>query len=443
MKNLRNLSFLFLAFCFVFSSVDVYAGSKNFFSQLLKAYETYEEANILLWLTGDVGAEKRFGKELQLLQKLTSKEESNKAINEYVRKIFDRLVPQYNFHGMKPTITVLHDKTVNAFAIPGCHIYIYTGMLDMVQNDDELAAVLAHELSHSQMRHSLKNYRLSAAMVALLKKAVKNKKDRETWGAILTYLAEMGFSRKQEDESDDIGQYKLAAAGFNPAAQISLWERMLQKFGDTKGVQKYLASHPTNSERIENAKRNLTKMNYSPNIKSNSTAGNAEGTSVRSALKQPAIVNLISNGEFESSDLSKWSISKGDFVIVQTQKHNGNASLESGPAGNKICRAYSDYVAVNEKSSLNFSAWRKSSDGKQLAAVGFDLYDSSKRLRNRYWLVPSEATPKDWTQFASQIVNNEKNKIFKPGISFMRIFLQSGPANSGYVWFDDVSLTVR
>ena len=81
MKNLRNLSFLFLAFCFVFISVDVYAGSKNFFSQLLKAYETYEEANILLWLTGDVGAEKRFGKELQLFQHI------NLQLNEHLHKL--------------------------------------------------------------------------------------------------------------------------------------------------------------------------------------------------------------------------------------------------------------------------------------------------------------------------------------------------------------------
>lgn len=440
---LKKLFTVFVFVSFILSSNSAHAKSKNFFSQLLKAYQDYEEANILLWLTGDVGAEKRLGKELQMWQKLTSKPESNKAINDYVKSVFDRLVPQYNFHGMKPTITVLHDKTVNAFAIPGCHIYIYTGMLDLVQNDDELAAVLAHELSHSQMRHSLKNYRLSAAMVALLKKAVKNKKDQDTWGTILNYLVSMGFSRKQEDESDDIGQSKLAAAGFNPAAQINLWERMLNKFGDTKGIQKYLSSHPTNSERIANAKRNLAKMNYSPNMQSTSTAGNTPGTSVRSVLKAPVPVNLIPNGDFEASDLSKWEIISGNFTVSKSQKHSGNASLESKPAGNVIARIYSDYVAVGEKSSFIFNALRKSEDGNQPSAIGFDLYDSNKKLRNRYMIASSDKTSKDWLQLTTHIVNTDKNIIFKPNIAYIRIFLQTGPCLSNSVWFDEVSLTIK
>ena len=378
-------------------------------------------------------------------QKLTSKRETNKAINEYVKNVFNRLVPQYNFHGMKPTITVLHDKTVNAFCIPGCHIYVYTGMLDLVQNDDELAAVLAHELGHAQNRHGLKNYRVSSAMVALLKKAVKNKNDRETWGTILAYLANMGFSRKQEDEADDVGQYKLAAAGFNPAAQITLWERMLAKYGDSSGISKYLSDHPTNSARIENAKRNLAKMNYSPNMQSTSTAGNAPGTGVRSELKAPASIQLITNSSFEDTPLMNgWSVDKGTFNISKDQKHSGNQSLViPAHSGNFIPRIYSNYIAVNEKSSLNFSAWFKSGDGKAESAIGMEVYSEDKKLRDRWLLKASSATPTEWKSFTTQIVNNEKNTIFKNYAKYMRIFLQTSPATSGSVWFDDIQITIK
>ena len=124
------------------ASADSFAGSKNVLKQLFKIYQGYEEINMLLWLTGDVKAEKRLGKELAMWQKLTSRNEGDQAKVDRVMRIFNRLAPQYNTHGMGLRCTVLHDSTVNAFAIPGGNVYVYSGIVDFLQSDDELAAVI-------------------------------------------------------------------------------------------------------------------------------------------------------------------------------------------------------------------------------------------------------------------------------------------------------------
>jgi predicted Zn-dependent protease len=126
--------------------------------------------------------------------------------------------------------------------------------------------------------------------VAVLNAAVKNRKDRATWGNLLGYLTLMQFSRQQEDEADDIGQFRMAAAGFNPAAQVTLWEKFLKKHGDTKGLAQYLSTHPPSSKRVENARNNLKKMNVVEQTVFNNTR----------LILSADRVNLIANASFEN-----------------------------------------------------------------------------------------------------------------------------------------------
>ncbi len=444
---------LLVLFVLAFVPGSASASSKNFFSQLLNAYQTYQEVNMLLWLTGDVNAEKRLGKELQFWQGLTSKPEKDKAINAYVKGIFDKITPNFKNHGMKFTIQVLRDNTANAFVIPGGHVYIYTGMLDMVTSDDELAAVISHELAHAQMRHSLKNFRLSTAMVEILKRAVKNPKDRESWGAVLGYLTMMKFSRTQEDEADDIGQTKMLAAGYNPSAQVTLWEKFLKKYGDTKGLEQYLSSHPPSSQRIQNAKTNLTKMNtpYSEtftNTKPQVLVEKAEKAEAQKAAKKAA-ANLIKNPDFEDAvpgkgKIAGWSIEKGNFRLSQTQVKSGKQSLENYPLDRfTIPKIYSEYIAVNEKSDLMFKAWCKSSDGKQKAAIGIEFYDKDHKLRDRLWVKEFNLVSSEWKSYEIQLKNSNKKILLKNHYAYLRIFFQAGPGAKGSVWFDNVELIAR
>jgi len=235
--------------------------AKNILKDILKAYSVYEDLNMMLWLTCDVKAEKRFGKEVKWFIELTNKKVKDPETNRWVHSVFDRVKAQFRDRGFDYDITILEGNTVNAFAIPGGSIFIYKGMLDFVGSDDELAAVLAHELTHSERRHSLKQLRKSTAFQILLEKAVKNKRDRETWGQLVAALTLLTFSREDEIEADDIGQKKMFAAGFDPSGQVVLWEKFVQKFGKGEnGLLQYLSTHPPSQERVERARKQLANF---------------------------------------------------------------------------------------------------------------------------------------------------------------------------------------
>ena len=447
------------------STNNGFAKSKNFLKQLFKIYQDYEEINMLLWLTGDVKAEKRLGKELAMWQKLTSKNEGDKAKVDRVMRIFNKLAPQYNTHGMGLRCTVLHDSTINAFAIPGGNVYVYSGIVDFLQSDDELAAVIAHELAHVERRNYMKNYRASAALTALLQKAIKNQKNKDLWCAVLSSLTLMKFSQKQEDEADDVGQYRLAAAGFDPHGQIHVWERFLQKFGDSKGLEKFLSSHPSHKARIENAKKNLAKMNYQPQTQTteenqSSAATNTSSSAIAEPIQapressrppepqqKPQTKNLVLDGGFEKgynfeNKLENWDVVEGLFKISNSVFLNGNYSLEGTSNGSfNKSRILSNYIAVNTKSDLTLKVCVKSENGRQVGAVGIELYDKNKRLRNRIWAKEMMAFPAEWNQINARLVNTPENQMFKSSIAYIRVLLQAGPSSNGSLWFDEISVT--
>lgn len=425
-----------LLLLFVLACLDR-VSAKNVLSQILGIYQTYQEINMSLWLVGDVSAEKRFGKELQMWMGLTQQPEKDPKINAYIRGIFDRLKPNFNDHGMKYTVHVIHDSNANAFVIPGGHVYVQTGLLDLAQSDDELAAVISHELAHAERRHSLKNFRLSTAAVALLNKAIKNKKDRETWGALAGTLTLMKFSREQEDEADDIGQTRMAIAGFNPAAQVTLWEKFLKRFGDSKGLEQYLSSHPPSSDRVQNARNNLLKMNV---------AEQAVFANTRQIMTIDR-VNLLNNYSFEAATTSAgllpgWEISQGKAGLSDQSAITGKRSLQIWPERRMdVARVLSDYIAITEGTDLAFSIWAHSENGQQNAAIGIELYDANKRLRNRLWAIRASAPlAAEWQKIEARLVNSKDSKIFAANNSYMRIVMQTGPISQGSVWFDDMSL---
>ena len=469
MKNKSIL--LALLFLVLASANNCFAGSKNFLKQLFKVYQDYEEVNMLLWLTGDVRAEKLLGKELAFWQGLTSKKEGDQAKVQRVMNIFNKLAPQYNTHGMKLKCTVLHDNTVNAFAIPGGNVYVYSGIIDFLQSDDELAAVIAHELAHVEKRHSLKNFRTSTALSLLLEKAVKNKKNKEAWTAVLSALALMKFSRTQEDEADDVGQYRLAAAGFNPYGQVQVWERFLKKYGDSKGIEKFLSSHPSHAARIENAKKNLAKMNYQPPVQASAETPSATSSNGEYAIEEPAPAprakvqyeepsqsyqppqpaapqNYVLDGDFENgytsdNKLENWEVKEGLFKLSNKVVLTGQNALEGSTNGSfSKGRILSNYIPVNQYSNLTLNVCVKSETGRQVGAIGIEIYDANKRLRNRVWAKSMMAFPAEWNKVEAKLANSEASpKLFTSTTAFIRVLLQVGPGPNGSLWFDDISVT--
>jgi len=146
--------------------------------------------------------------------------------------------------------------TVNAFALAGGKVGVYTGIINLVESDDELAVIMGHEVAHVSSRHS--GERISQAMVAQLGQAavaVGTSKDQRSaqYTAGYTIIAQLGllaFGREQEREADHIGLRFAARAGYNPRAGATLWSKMAA-LGGSRPIG-LLSSHPAPEERIRN-----------------------------------------------------------------------------------------------------------------------------------------------------------------------------------------------
>jgi predicted Zn-dependent protease len=159
--------------------------------------------------------------------------------------------------GGKWEVTVFAGDQVNAFALPGGKIGIYTGLLKAAQTPAQLAAVVGHEIAHVQAEHA--NARLSTqfateAGVALVAAVNQGRGgDGRAAMALLGLGAQVGillpFSRSQESEADVLGLRYVAEAGFDPQASVELWQNMGKVGGG--GAPTFLSTHPSGEQRIK------------------------------------------------------------------------------------------------------------------------------------------------------------------------------------------------
>lgn len=155
-------------------------------------------------------------------------------------------------------VRVFNDNTPNAFALPGRKIGVFTGMLKLVQNNDQLAAVLSHEISHVQARHG--SERASMDMVSQVGQGIAEIVAPGA-GQLVGLGSQLGvllpYSRTQENEADIMGQALMARAGFDPRASIDLWV-LMQKQSRGSSPQ-FLSTHPASSNRIQSLDKQLAK----------------------------------------------------------------------------------------------------------------------------------------------------------------------------------------
>lgn len=162
-------------------------------------------------------------------------------------------------------VTVIKDdKTMNAFALPGGKIAVYTGIFPVAKTEAGLAAVLGHEVTHALARHGAERMSQGEAAnigVQLLGAAAGIGMGNAALGqatmAALGAGAQVGvllpFSRKHESEADYIGILLAADAGYDPRESVHLWERMEQMSGGG-GPSEFLSTHPGHETRIEQLK---------------------------------------------------------------------------------------------------------------------------------------------------------------------------------------------
>lgn len=172
---------------------------------------------------------------------------SHQQVKDYVdgvvKKILDQVPanerPAY-FNRFK--VTIIDAPVINAFAVPGGFVYVYTGILDTLRNEAELAAILGHEMTHVIHHH----YRVLLAEqygVQAIVNAVGG--DSSGLARIATGLLALKLSRDHETDSDKNGTLLSGKAGYNPLGVADFFKRM------PEGTLEVLSDHPSNTSRVE------------------------------------------------------------------------------------------------------------------------------------------------------------------------------------------------
>lgn len=154
-------------------------------------------------------------------------------------------------------VQVFDDKTPNAFALPGRKIGVHSGMLKLVENEAQLAAVIGHEIGHVLARHA--NERASMGLLAQIGQEVAGQVISPAGAAVFGLGAQFGvllpYSRTHESEADVMGQDLMARAGYDPRESIRLWQ-LMEKQGQGKPPE-FLSTHPATGTRMQGLNAHL------------------------------------------------------------------------------------------------------------------------------------------------------------------------------------------
>lgn len=154
--------------------------------------------------------------------------------------------------------SVIDSPEVNAFVLPGGKVCVYTGLLRILQTDEELAMVLAHEVGHIVARHNAEKMSTGMAMTAVRVAAI-GMLGTDIAASPLLLGFELPFSRECEREADAIGLQLMAKACFDPSQGPDVFRKISK--GQPR-VPTYLSTHPSGKERVANLKQQLDEAMY-------------------------------------------------------------------------------------------------------------------------------------------------------------------------------------
>jgi predicted Zn-dependent protease len=190
-------------------------------------------------------------------------------IQQYISCIANKIIPQV---AQKPDpkqweVLVFEDEQANAFALPGYKIGVYTGLLKYAKNQDQVAAVMGHEVAHVIAKHGnerVSNQMATEAGLSIATVILGGTQD-ENSALILAGLglgAQYGiilpFSRSHESEADLIGLELMAKAGFDPAQSVPLWQNMSQAGA---APPEFMSTHPSSDTRIKQLQERIPEAN--------------------------------------------------------------------------------------------------------------------------------------------------------------------------------------
>lgn len=186
---------------------------------------------------------------------------NNSRYNNLVERVGNRIAKVSHEPNLDWEYKVIDDdKTINAFALPGGKVGVYTGILKVAQTEAGLATVMAHEVAHATARHG--GERVTTGILAQLGQtalsvALRNNDPAvvnsvmQAYGVGVNVGAVLPFSRGQETEADRIGLIYMAKAGYDPREAVKFWQRM-DEASKGQSPPEFLSTHPGHQTRVSN-----------------------------------------------------------------------------------------------------------------------------------------------------------------------------------------------
>lgn len=208
------------------------------------------------WLGGSQEKEMQIGRTLAAQVEQQVKLVEDPLITEYVNRVGQNIV-LHSDAKVPFTIKVIDSDEVNAFALPGGFFFVNKGLILAAENEAELAGVMAHEIAHVAARHAMENQGKGAlinygALAGIIFGGPIVSPILQNAGGLMAGLAGLKFTRGAETEADNLGVQYLYAAGYDPTAMSTMFEKLASRNKKKAGsIQKLFSSHPQPLDRRE------------------------------------------------------------------------------------------------------------------------------------------------------------------------------------------------
>lgn len=218
-----------------------------------------------------VAEEQQLGDKFALEIEKQHKIVNDPQVQSYIEGVGKRLLTGVRKTEFPYTFQVVQDDSVNAFAIPGGHTYVNTGLIKAAESEAELAAVMAHEINHVVARHSTRQmtqqygYNLIASLL-LGNQGELSKLAADMFGK----AGHMYYSREMESQADALGVETMYQAGYNPQGMVTFFKKLAAAGqGDPGKLARFFSSHPETVERINAIQQDIAKLpgkEYLPDV---------------------------------------------------------------------------------------------------------------------------------------------------------------------------------
>jgi len=198
----------------------------------------------------------------------------DKKGTDYINRLGQRLLGHVEEVHFDYTFKLVDSDEINAFALPGGHVYVNRGLIVTADNEGELAGVVSHEIGHVVARHGTERLTTTYGYSLVLSLALGG--DSATWVSLVADLfgqaGLLAYSRSQESEADDLGVHTLYQAGYDPRSMASFFAKLQQENKRKPGtLAKFFSSHPLTEDRIEHVNEIVRGFSLRPDLKLDSS----------------------------------------------------------------------------------------------------------------------------------------------------------------------------